>query len=135
MSVRFNFSLLLCLAQALQVFQNERAVCGDLPQRRAAARLLAVCAGVQLLFPNAVMYGAELVAEWRFCALYAAAGELKKIVDGLEGAGSVKEQADYCRDSLIPAMGTLRSFADELEPKLSKKYIPFPTYGDLLFSV
>ena len=68
-------------------------------------------------------------------SLYAAAGELKKIVDGLEGVGSVKEQADYCRDSLIPAMGTLRSFADELEPKLSKKYIPFPTYGDLLFSV
>lgn len=73
-SVRFNFSLLLCLAQALQVFQNERAVCGDLPQRRAAARLLAVCAGVQLLFPNAVMHGAELVAERRFCAFYAASG-------------------------------------------------------------
>ena len=36
--------------------------------------LPAVGTGIQSLFPHAVMYGAELVAEGRFCALYAAAG-------------------------------------------------------------
>ena len=36
--------------------------------------LSAVGAGIQPLFPDAVMYGAKLVAERRFCSVYAAAG-------------------------------------------------------------
>mgnify|MGYP000673818312 CR=1 FL=1 len=64
----------IILLQRLQVFQHKRAVYGDLPQRRTSIHLSAVCAGIQPLFPDAVMYGAELVAERRFCTLYAAAG-------------------------------------------------------------
>ena len=55
-----------------QVFQNKRAVYGDLPQRWTSIHLPAVCTGIQSLFPDAVMYVAELVAEERFCALHAA---------------------------------------------------------------
>ena len=62
------------LAERLQVFQNKRTVYGDLPQRRTSIHLRAVRACSQCLFPDAVMYGAELVAEGRFCALYATAG-------------------------------------------------------------
>jgi glutamine synthetase len=32
-------------------------------------------------------------------------------------------------------MGELRELADELELLVSRKHWPFPTYGDLLFSV
>ena len=55
---------LLRLAKLLQIFQNERAVCSDAPQRRA---------GIQSFFPDAVMHRAELVAERCFGALYATA--------------------------------------------------------------
>ncbi len=64
----------IILLQLLQVFQNERTVSGDLPQRQTSVHLRAGGAGIQFLFPDAIMYGAELVAEGRFCALYAAAG-------------------------------------------------------------
>ena len=60
--------------QPLQVFQNKRAVYSDLPQRWAFLHFSAVRAGIQSLFPDAVMYGTELVAERRFCALHSAAG-------------------------------------------------------------
>ena len=43
--------------------------------------------------------------------------------------------AEYYRDSVLPAMQALRDVADQLELLVSKKYWPFPTYGDLLFSV
>ena len=56
-----------------QVFQNKRAVYGDLPQRRTSIHLPAVCTGIQSLFPDTIMYGAELITEGRFCTLYAAA--------------------------------------------------------------
>lgn len=64
---------LLRLAKLLQIFQNERAVCSDAPQRRASFHLRAVRAGIQSFFPDAVMYGAELVAERCFGVLYATA--------------------------------------------------------------
>ncbi len=41
----------------------------------------------------------------------------------------------YCRDTIIPAMNELRAAADQLEPLTAKKYQPFPTYADLLYSV
>ena len=45
------------------------------------------------------------------------------------------EEAAFIRDELIPAMGELRAVADEAETQTAAKYWPFPTYGELLFSV
>ena len=45
------------------------------------------------------------------------------------------EEAAFIRDELIPAMGELRAVADESETQTAAKYWPFPTYGELLFSV
>ncbi|NLE13842.1 MAG: glutamine synthetase type III [Clostridiales bacterium] len=45
------------------------------------------------------------------------------------------ERADYCRDEIIPAMEALRETADTLETLTPSTSWPFPTYGDLLFSV
>jgi glutamine synthetase len=43
--------------------------------------------------------------------------------------------AVYYHDTIIALMNELRAAADELETNTSSKYWPFPTYGDLLFSV
>lgn len=70
-------SILFCLlrfTEPVQVFKNKRTVCRDASQRRATVHLWAVRASIQSLFPNAVMYWTELIAERRFCTVNAAAG-------------------------------------------------------------
>ena len=45
------------------------------------------------------------------------------------------ESAGFFHDSVIPKMNELRVIVDELETMTGKDYWPFPSYGDLLFSV
>ena len=47
----------------------------------------------------------------------------------------VTEQSEFYRDIIIPAMQELRAVADELEMLVGEDYWPYPTYGELLFSV
>ncbi len=49
--------------------------------------------------------------------------------------GDAIAEASYFRNTVFPAMQELRAVADELETMVGRKYWPFPTYGDLLFSV
>ena len=51
---------------------------------------------------------------------------------GIEGA---QELADYYRGSVFEAMTELRAIGDEMEVSVSAEYWPYPTYGDMLFSV
>ena len=60
---------------------------------------------------------------------------LRKAVSSARAAASTEECGNICRDKVIPAMNALRAVADELETITARKYWPFPTYGDLLFSV
>lgn len=46
-----------------------------------------------------------------------------------------KEQAEYYRDAVVPAMAELRAPADKLEMIVDKEIWPFPSYGDLIFEV
>ncbi|MCI6457514.1 MAG: glutamine synthetase III [Clostridium sp.] len=46
-----------------------------------------------------------------------------------------KENAEFYRDNIKVQMQEVRAIADELESMVSKKYWPFPTYADLLFSI
>ena len=69
-------------------------------------------------------------------------GELKVNVDTLaddiaaeDDVADSLEKATYCRDVLIAHMDNARSVADELETLTAKKYWPFPTYSELLFSL
>ncbi len=72
-------------------------------------------------------------------ALYAdatkAIASLKAAIEKGKKAESWMEYGRICRDEIIPAMNALRAAADEMEIHTAKKYWPFPTYGDLLFSV
>ena len=60
---------------------------------------------------------------------------LEKQLQQLGEISSAKEQADFCAGTLFAAMQELRAVADELESLTGKTYWPFPTYGELLFSI
>ena len=64
--------------------------------------------------------------------------KIKNLEDGLakpENIDDEQAEAEYYKDEIIPAMAQLRGIADEMEEEVGEKYWPFPTYGDLLFSV
>ena len=43
--------------------------------------------------------------------------------------------AFYFKETVIPAMNAVREVADEMELLTAKKYWPYPSCGDLLFSI
>ena len=66
---------------------------------------------------------------------------LKK-VDALEEAiGKAKEVSElselafYMKGTVFAAMNDLRAVVDELETITSAKYWPYPSYGEILYSV
>ena len=68
-------------------------------------------------------------------SMFSKTTELEKVVLEAKETVGVAETANYYKDNVIPAMNELRVSADELETLTAKDYWPFPTYGDLLFSV
>jgi len=67
--------------------------------------------------------------------LYNKTSELEKILIDSKEHTEATELANYYKDKVIPAMSELRISADELETITAKSYWPYPSYGDLLFSV
>ncbi|MDD3394186.1 MAG: glutamine synthetase III [Anaerotignum sp.] len=66
------------------------------------------------------------------------ADKMKKLQDSLakaKGFGDGQAEAEHYKDAVIPAMVELRAIADKMEEEVGGKYWPFPTYGELLFSV
>ena len=70
---------------------------------------------------------ADLIDE-RSDTLDAMAAETEKIED-------ITSQGEKIWKDLLPDMAALRQVCDETETLVGRKYWPFPTYGDLLFSV
>ncbi|MCL2250064.1 MAG: glutamine synthetase III [Oscillospiraceae bacterium] len=71
-----------------------------------------------------------------------ASGCLLKKLDALEAAllkaddsQDILTHAQFCRDNIFAAMSELRISADSLETCVAKKYWPYPSYSDLLYSV
>ncbi len=60
---------------------------------------------------------------------------LETAVNELKGVCDNKELAFKYKDNVIPAMQRLREAADEAEVIIGREHWPFPTYGDILFSV
>ncbi len=65
---------------------------------------------------------------------YAARCELKKALTAAKGGDDAKTATLY-RDTVLPAMQALRAAADTMEEHMPTAAWPFPTYGDMLFSV
>lgn len=61
--------------------------------------------------------------------------ELENALVELHNEEDIFSEANMIRDIILAKMGELRLACDEAETVTAKKYWPFPTYGDLLFSV
>ena len=64
-----------------------------------------------------------------------AADRLDALIEQCRTLADTTEQAAFYRDEILPQMEHMRSVADEMEVFVGKEAWPFPTYGDLLFSV
>ena len=60
---------------------------------------------------------------------------LENNLEELKGLPDIFKSSEYVRDSLLPSMEELRSYVDEAEMLTSQNDWPFPSYGQLLFSV
>lgn len=67
--------------------------------------------------------------------LYAEAEKLQKDVERAPKADDMLKIAKYYRNTVFEQMEKTRKPADEIESLVGSKYWPYPTYGDLLFSV
>ena len=65
----------------------------------------------------------------------ARAEELEAAVVALHTTEGIIAEANAIRDTILGKMSELRVACDEAETLTAKKYWPYPTYGDLLFSV
>lgn len=63
------------------------------------------------------------------------AEDLEDAVLKVQDSGDITEESYGIRDMVLSKMGELRVVCDSAETMTAKKYWPFPTYGDLLFSV
>ena len=61
--------------------------------------------------------------------------ELQEAVLEVQDIGDIAEESRRIRDTVLGKMGQLRVACDSAETMTAKKYWPFPTYEDLLFSV
>ena len=60
---------------------------------------------------------------------------LENSVESSREIPDVMEKSMLIRDRVFYGMQTLRNYCDEAERFTARKYWPFPTYGDILFSV
>jgi hypothetical protein len=65
----------------------------------------------------------------------ARADELEAAVAGLAQCDGIIAESQAIRDEVLPRMDALRAPVDEAEVMTKKDLWPFPSYGDLLFSV
>ncbi len=105
---------------------------------RFTADLARQSADKKALFPElACSYEAELVI--RLSALTdqitEKTDELKDAVLALQQAKDIITESERIRDTVLPKMSALRIPCDQAELLTAKGYWPFPTYGDILFSV
>ncbi len=110
------------------------------------------------ILPAVLAYSRELSetinAKKAACSLSCKAEEqlLRKLADGSDRLYEAIEALDediartanyteksmlafYFKETVIPAMNKVREIADEMETLTAKRYWPYPTSGDLLFSI
>lgn len=68
-------------------------------------------------------------------AIYAKVEALEASTAALAQTADVLSASQTVRDTLLPQMDELRAVCDEAETLTAKSFWPFPSYGDLLFSV
>ena len=105
---------------------------------RFTADLAKEAAEKKALFPDlACSYETDLVVKLSGLTdcIAGKTAELEKAVMGLSDAADIIEESALIRDTVLPKMRELRITCDRAELLVAKSYWPFPTYGDILFSV
>ena len=67
--------------------------------------------------------------------VYERAQALEKSILALSDSDGIISESCRIRDDLLPKMGELRAAADEAETMTDSSVWPYPSYGDMLFSV
>jgi len=67
--------------------------------------------------------------------LYRAIETLEKGLAKAQGIANTEEKANSFRKDVFENMEEVRKYADELETIVDREFWPFPTYGEILFSV
>ena len=105
---------------------------------RFTADLAKEASGKKALFPDlACSYETDLVRKLSVLTdcIAEKTDELEEAVLGLQGTEDIVEESALIRDTVLPRMSELRIPCDRAELLTAKSYWPFPTYGDILFSV
>jgi len=92
----------------------------------------------KFLFPDlACDYETELITKLSTLtdSIAQRTDELEEAVVGLQNAEDIVAESILIRDTVLPKMCELRIPCDRAELLTAKSYWPFPTYGDILFSV
>ena len=76
----------------------------------------------------------ERLSELTDCILEAVM-KLEDVLAEFKTIDDVFKSSAYVRDEMLPAMDSLRKYVDEAEMLTSQRDWPFPSYGQLLFSV
>ena len=84
-----------------------------------------------------VSYETKIVSELSSLSASAAihGRALEAAMEGLRDESDSLAAARYYRDRVFPAMQSLRAVVDEMELRCGSKYWPYPSYGEILFSV
>ncbi len=67
--------------------------------------------------------------------IYAKTQSLEGEIKEARQIATAQKKAEYYHDSVLKLMKEIREIADEMETYTAKEYWPFPSYGDLLFSI
>ena len=67
--------------------------------------------------------------------IYELTGELKMAVSSAEKTTDVMEKAEKYHGKILRIMTDIRKYADSAESVMPSDYWPYPSYGDLLFSI
>ncbi|MCR5107736.1 MAG: glutamine synthetase III [Lachnospiraceae bacterium] len=92
---------------------------------------LAISEGLACSYEKTVISRLSVLAD----QIYDRSMELEKAILKLSDAEDIIGESAMIRDTLLSKMGELRASADEAETIVSSECWPFPSYGDMLFSV
>ena len=110
-----------------------------LPAASAYSKTLVDTALAKKTLSRSIDYSFEAEEALKLSSLTAAAvGKARVLEDLLREVREFEsslEQARFYQSSLIPAMNELRTVVDDMETHCAASFWPYPSYGDILFSV
>ena len=82
-------------------------------------------------------YEKDVIKKLSDCSdkLYKLTEDLKSAVSKAQSTNGILEKAKLYHDEVLCIMNNIRPVSDEAETLVSRKYWPYPTYGDLLFKI